>query len=51
LTKKHVWVEKTRSGSPGHTWKNVYYRSLEVNVRDLLPCYCYAIKTNSTTIR
>jgi len=32
-------------------WQNAYYRYLEVNLGDLLQCYCYATNTNSGTIR
>jgi len=31
--------------------QNVYYRNLKWTFEDLLPCYCYAIKTRSATIR
>jgi len=49
--KKQIRVEKTLSGSPGHIRQNAYYRNLKRTFEDLLPCYCYAIKTKSTTIR
>ena len=29
--------------------QNAYYRSLRMDSKDLLPCYCFAIKTNSRT--
>jgi len=31
--------------------ENAYYRNLKWTFEDLLPCYCYTIKTKSTTIR
>ena len=49
--KKQIWVEKILSGCPGHMWQNAYYRNLKWTFEDLLPCYCYAVKTKSTTIR
>jgi len=49
--KRQIWVENTLSGSPGHMWQNAYYRNLKLTFEDLLPCYSYAIKTKSTTIR
>jgi len=33
-----------------HLWKNAHYRNLKLTSEDLLPCYCYAIKSNSRTI-
>jgi len=30
--------------------QNAYYRNLKWTFEDLFPCYCYAIKTKSTTI-
>jgi len=49
--KKQIWVEKTLSGRPGRIRKNAYYRKLKWTFKDSLPspCYCYAIKTKSTT--
>jgi len=44
-------VEKTLSGSPGHMRQNAYYCKVKLPFEDLLPFYCYAIKTKSTTIR
>ena len=49
--KKQIWVEKTLSGNPGHVRQNAFYGNLKRTFEDLLPCYCYAMKTNSTTIR
>ena len=43
--KKQIWMWKPRSGSPGHMWKNVYYRNVKWTFEDLLPWYFYAIKT------
>jgi len=37
--------------SPGHMRKNAYYSNLKWTFEDLLPCYCYVIKTNSRTNR
>jgi len=34
-----------------HMRQNAYYRNLKWTFEDLLPCYCYAIKTKSKTIR
>jgi len=34
-----------------HMRQNAYYRNLKWSLEDLLPCYCYTIKTNSRTIR
>ena len=31
--------------------QNAYYRDVKWTFEDLLPCYCYAVKTNSRTIR
>jgi len=42
-----MWMEKTWFGSTGHMRENAYHRSLKWTFEDLLPCYCYAIKTNS----
>jgi len=49
--RKQIWVEKNLSGSPGHMRQNAYYRNLKWTSEDLLPCYCYTIKTKSTTTR
>ena len=38
------------SGSPGHMRQNAYSHNLKWTFEDLLLCYCYAIKTKSTTI-
>jgi len=35
----------------GHLRKNAYYVNLKWSFEDLLPCYCYATKTHSRTIR
>ena len=42
--------KKTLSGSPGNMRQNAYSHNLKWTFEDLLPCYCYAIKTRSTTI-
>ena len=47
--KKHILMEKTRSGSPGQMQKNACYCNLKWTFEDLLPCYCYAIKINTGT--
>ena len=33
-----------------HMRQNAYFRNLKWTLEDLLPCYCYKIKTNSRTI-
>jgi len=33
-----------------HMRQNAYYHNLKWTLEDLLPCYCYTIKTNSRTI-
>jgi len=33
-----------------HMWKNASYRNLKRAREDSLPCYCYAINSNSRTI-
>jgi len=35
----------------GHTRKNAYYSNLKLTFENLLPCYCYATKKRSRTIR
>jgi len=32
-----------------HMRQNIYYPNLKQTFKNLLPCYCYAIKTNSRT--
>jgi len=49
--KKQIWVEKTFSGSPGPMRQNAYSHNLKWTYEDLLPYYCHAVKTKSTTIR
>jgi len=39
------------SAFSGYTLQNAYYRDLKCIFEDLLPCYCYATKANSRTIR
>jgi len=48
---KQVCVDKKRNRSPGHMRENAYYCNLKWTFEDLVPCYCYAIKANSKTIR
>jgi len=38
-------------GGSGNLRQNSYYRNLKWTFEVLLPCYCYSITTNSTTIR
>jgi len=42
---------KTLSASPGHMRQNACSHNLKWTFEDLLPCYCYAVNTKSTTIR
>jgi len=50
LINRSGWTKKL-IGSPAHMRENAYYRNLKWTIKGLLPCYCYAIKTKSTTIR
>ena len=36
---------------PGHMRQNIYHRNLKWTFDEFWPCYCYAIKNNSRTIR
>jgi len=45
-----IWVEKNSVGALVTYAQNAYYRNLKRTFEDLLPCYCYAIKTENTTI-
>jgi len=42
---KDVW------GQQSHAEKHVNYRNLKRTFKDSLPCYCYATKSNSITMR
>jgi len=47
---KQIWVKKLAVGALvacGET----HYPNLKLTFEDLMPCYCYATKTHSRTIR
>jgi len=48
-TKKTNSGGKKLSKSPGHMRQNAFSQNLKRTFEDLLPCYCYAIKTKSRT--
>ena len=48
---KQIWVKKTQWEPWSQAEKCLWYRNLNRTIEDLLPCYCYAIKTNSMGVR
>jgi len=45
----HATLPAMMSAFNSHVQQNACYRNMKWTFEDLLPCYCYAIKTNSRT--
>jgi len=51
LKKQIGWKKLAVGALHGHMRKNAYFRNSKWTFEDLLPYYCYAIKTHRRTIR